>query len=69
MLKKKVDFRKGGMLGQNYKWYYAENELEIVNSFAYLGVVFSSGGSFIPNTKTLSGKALIRMHQLLQLLR
>ena len=26
--------------------------------FAYLVVVFSSGESFIPNTKTLSGKAL-----------
>ena len=46
-----------------------ENELETVNSFAYLGVVFSSGGSFIPNTKTLSGKALKSMHQLLQPLR
>ena len=32
-------------------------------------MVFSSGGSFIPNTKTLSGKALKSMHQLLQLLR
>ena len=62
-------FRNGGMLGQNDKWFYAENELEIVNSFAYLGVVFSSGGSFIPNTKTLSGKALKSMHELLQLLR
>ena len=28
----------------------------------------SSGGSFIPNTKTLSGKSLKTMHQLLQLL-
>ena len=56
------------MLGQNDKWFYAENELEIVNSFAYSGVVFSSGGSFIPNTKTLSGKALKSMHKLLQLL-
>ena len=64
-----VVFRKGGMLGQNDKWFYVENELEIVNSFAYLGVVFSSGGSFIPNTKTLSGKALKSMNQLLQLLR
>ena len=40
----------------------------MVNSFAYLGVVFSSGGSFIPNTKTLSRKSLKTMHQLLQLL-
>ena len=64
-----VVFRKGGNLGQNDKLYYAGNEIEVVNSFVYLRVVFSSGGSFIPNTKTLSGKALERMHQLIQLLR
>ena len=61
-----VVFRRGGNLGQNDKWYYAREEVEVVNSFAYLGVVFSSGGSFIPNTKTLSGKSLKTMHQLLQ---
>ena len=64
-----VVFRKGGNLGQNDKWFYGGSEIEIVNSFTYLGVVFSSGGSFVPNTKTLSGKALKSMHQLLQLLR
>ena len=64
-----VVFRKGGNLGQNDKWFYGDSEIEIVNSFTYLGVVFSSGGSFVPNTKTLSGKALKSMHQLLQLLR
>ena len=63
-----IVFRKGGNLGQNDKWFYAGEEVEVVNSFAYLGVVFSSGGSFIPNTKTLSGKSLKTMHQLLQLL-
>ena len=55
-----VGFRKGGNLGQNDKWFYAGEEVEVVNSFAYLGIVFSYGGSFIPSTKTLS--------QLLQLL-
>ena len=63
-----VVFRKGGNLGQNDKWFYVGEEVEVVNSFAYLGIVFSSGGSFIPNTKTLSGKSLKTMHQLLQLL-
>ena len=33
-------------------------EIEIVNNFNYLGVVLSSGGSFIKATSTLSGKAL-----------
>ena len=55
-----VVFRKGGNLGRNDKWFYAGEEVEVVNSFAYLGIVFSCGGFFIPSTKTLS--------QLLQLL-
>ena len=63
-----VVFRKGGNLCHADKWFYSGEEIEIVNSFAYLGVVFSSGGSFIPNAKTLSGKALKAMHQLLNLL-
>ena len=52
----------------NDKWFYAGEVVEMINSFAYLGVVFSSGGFFIPNSKTLSGKSLKTMHQLLQLL-
>ena len=63
-----VVFRKGGNLGHADKWFYSGEEIEIVNTFAYLGVVFSSGGSFIPNAKTLSCKALKAMHQLLNLL-
>ena len=34
-----VVFRKGGNLGQNDKWFYAGEEVEVVNSFANLGVV------------------------------
>lgn len=64
-----VVFRKGGVLGQNDHWFYAGQELEIVNNFTYLGIVFSSGGSFMQNTKTLCGKALKAMHQLLQLIK
>ena len=60
-----VVIRKGCNLGQNDKWFYAGEEVEVVNGFAYLGVVFSSECSFIPNTKTLFGKALQTMHQLL----
>ena len=63
-----VVFRKGGILSHHDHWFYSGHEIEIVNSFTYLGVVFSSGGSFMLNTKSLSGKALKAMHQLLQLL-
>ncbi len=61
---KVVVFRKGGTLSRNETWTYAGNKLEIVKTFNYLGVVFSSGGSFIPATNTLSGKALKSMNWL-----
>ena len=38
-------FRKGGTIRQDLHWYYAGQEKEIINSFNYLGVIFSSGGS------------------------
>ena len=43
---KVVVFRKGGKLGVNDKWYYDGNLLEVVSVFKYLGIVFSSSGSF-----------------------
>ena len=38
-----------------------------MNNFNYLGVVLSSGGSFIKATSTLSGKALKAANSLLQI--
>ena len=39
-------FRARGKLSFNDKWYYNGNELEIVDFFPYLGMVFSYTGSF-----------------------
>ena len=39
-------------------------EIEKVSSFNYLGVVLSSGRSFIKATNTLAGKALRAMNSL-----
>ena len=50
-------FRKGGILRCNLKFYYQDHELEIVSSFSYLGIVFTSGGSFSNAQVTLSGQA------------
>ena len=50
-------FRKGGKLSVKDKWYYDGRELEVVKHFIYLGAVFSSGGSFLENQKTLAGQA------------
>lgn len=50
-------FRKGGILPRLLKFYYGDEELEIVASFSYLGLVFTPGGSFSGAQKTLSGQA------------
>ena len=53
-----VVFRKRGRLYANEHWIYNDSELEVVNDFNYLGVVFNCTGSFAMNQQTLSGKAL-----------
>ena len=50
-------FRKEGQLPRNLKFYYNGSELSIINSFSYLGVVFTPGGSFSSAQSTLYGKA------------
>ena len=59
-------FHKGGILAPNEHWTYNNQELEIVNTFNYLGVVLSSGGSFIPAVKALADKALKSMYGLFE---
>ena len=51
-------FRKGGRLPDNLAFYYDGHQLEIVNKYTYLGIVFTSGGSFSEACSTLSGQAL-----------
>ena len=48
-------FRSGGILPRDLKFYYNDVELSIVNNFSYLGIVFSTGGSFSECHKTLAG--------------
>ena len=61
-----VVFRKAGHLAHNESWTYNNQDVEIVSTFNYLGIVLSSGGSFIPATKTLADKGLRAMHCLLE---
>lgn len=61
-----VVFRKRGRLYANENWTYNGTELEVVNDFNYLGVVFNYTGSFAMNQQTLSGKALKAINILLQ---
>ena len=39
-------FRKGGSLPRNLSFVFQGSVLEIVNKFIYLGIIFSTGGSF-----------------------
>ena len=59
-------FRKGGRLPGYLHFYFNETELEIVSSFKYLGVVFTSGGSFNETDKLLSGQSLKAIFKLNQ---
>ena len=61
-------FRKGGTISKSLKWTYNGQEMEIVNNFNYLGIVMSSGGSFVAATNTLYGKALKAIHSLFSLI-
>ena len=58
VLKTKVMvFRKGGILPKDISFYYQGCQIEIVQSFKYLGVVFTVGGSFSEAQNTLAGQA------------
>ena len=50
-------FWKGGMLRRNLAFFYDGELLEIVSKFKYLGIVFTSGGSFSEAQNTLAGQA------------
>ena len=39
-------FRKGGQLSHDDHWFYGDSLLENVNTFSYLGIVFSCTGSW-----------------------
>ena len=57
-------FRKGGILQRNLKFYYNGDTLDIVNKFTYLGIVFTTGGSFSDAQFTLSGQAQKAIYKL-----
>lgn len=62
-------FRKRGPLRQDEKWFYNGEELETVNDFNYLGVVFNYTGSFTLNQEVLAGKGLKALNILLMKVR
>ena len=47
-------FKKGVFYQKNLSFTFQGNMIEIVNKFVYLGISFSTGGSFTETHKTLS---------------
>ena len=52
-----IVFRKGGQLSKHEHWKYGERNIEVVNSYRYLGIDFSTRLSFKASTTALVNKA------------
>jgi hypothetical protein len=52
-----VVFRKGGYLGVRERWLYDGVAMPVVNSYKYLGILFSTRLSFVGACKDLASKA------------
>ena len=50
-------FRKGGHLSRYERWNFGGIQIEIVNSYRYLGIEFTTGMSFTNSTNGLTAKA------------
>ena len=61
-------FRKGDNLARNISFKYDGKNIEIVGKFVYLGITFTTGGSFNETHKTLSGQGLKAIFELNQYL-
>ena len=57
-------FRKGGRLSNNLDFKYGNYPIEIVRIFSYLGVVYTTCGSFTDMQNTLVGQTQKGMHQM-----
>ena len=54
---KVIVFRKGGHLATREKWLYNGENLEVVNQYKYLGVIFSTGLSFSYTLRDMACRA------------
>jgi len=59
-----VIFRKGGRVAKRERWFYNGELVEIVSCFKYLGLVFSTSGSFCEGQKTLSEQGMKALYSL-----
>ena len=52
-----IVFRKGGYLAARERWLYNNAIMPVVNSYKYLGILFSTRLSFVANCRDLSSRA------------
>jgi hypothetical protein len=64
MKTKAVVFRRGGRIAQREMWFYKGKRIQIVSSYKYLGIEFSTGNSWGKATRTLSDQANKALSQL-----
>ena len=63
-----IVFRKGGFLAANEVWRYGDEEIEVVNSYKYLGLYFTTKLCLTQAVADLAAKAKIRTSQILKCL-
>ena len=62
-------FRKGGFLGKNEKWFLEGNEVEVVNSYTYLGYTFTTKLSVCQGVSLLAAKGKKETYDCIRVLR
>ena len=53
-------FRKGGYLAAKERWFWGDQKLQVVNTYKYLGLIFSTGHSFTAAMEDIAIRAKIR---------
>ena len=63
-----IVFRKGGFLAATEVWRYDDEDVDVVNSYKYLGLCFTSKLSLTQAVGELAAKAKVRTSQILKCL-
>jgi hypothetical protein len=63
-----IMFRKGGFLAEREKWKYGNDFIEVVNSYKYLGLHFTTKLSLTRAVSELAVTAKVRTMQILRCL-
>ena len=54
-------FRKGGYLAAKERWFWDDQKLEVVNTYKYLELIFSTGHSFTAAMEDITIRAKKRV--------